>query len=150
MSGWLRYFALKAQVRTGLSTPIAIWAVVAIIAAVLAAAFFLLAAFVFLAERYDALTAGLVLGGLFLVIAVIAVVVCLVVRRRNMERARVELVARENAARASLLDPKVLAMGLQVGQTIGWGKLVSLGAVALLAAGLAREWLGRNERPAVL
>jgi hypothetical protein len=37
-----------------------------------------------------------------------------------------------------------MAMGFQVGQAIGWRRLASLGAVALLAAGLAKEWLGRD------
>ena len=41
-----------------------------------------------------------------------------------------------------------MAIGYQIGQTIGWRKLVSLAAVGLLAAGLAREWLGRDKSPA--
>ena len=34
MSGWLRYFALNAQVRTGLSVAVLIWAIVGAAAAV--------------------------------------------------------------------------------------------------------------------
>ena len=62
-----------------------------------------------------------------------------------MERARLELAARSNA---NWLDPKLMAVGFQLGQAIGWRRLRSLAAVALLAAGLAREWLGR-ERSAI-
>jgi predicted MFS family arabinose efflux permease len=37
-----------------------------------------------------------------------------------------------------------MAIGVQVGQTIGWRKLVSLAAVGLIAAVLAREWFGKD------
>jgi preprotein translocase subunit Sec61beta len=146
MSGWLRYFTLKAQVSTGLSPQIAVWAIIAVFAAVVAIAFLLAAAFIWLADAYGGAIAGLVLGGLFALIAVIAVVACLMIRRRNMERARLELMARSSST--NWLDPKLLAMGYQAGQAIGWRKLVSLAAVALLAAGLAKEWSGRDSAPA--
>jgi type VI protein secretion system component VasK len=146
MSGWLRYLALRAQVRTGVSNPVVISAIVAAMAAMVAIVFFLIAAFIWLAGRYDPLTAGLVMGCIFLVVALIALIVCLVVRRRNKERARLELAARANAS-AGFLDPKMLAMGFQVAQAIGWRRLASLAAVAVLAAGLAGEWSGRNKPP---
>jgi len=141
MSGWLRYFALNAQVRTGLSGSVLISAVIAAAAAVVAVIFLLVAAFVWLADVYDALTAGIVLGCAFALIALIALIACLITRRRNMERARLELAAR----RAAWFDPKLVAMGLQIGQAIGWRRLASLGALAVLAAGLAKEWSGRDE-----
>jgi hypothetical protein len=144
MSGWLRYFALNAQVRTGLSGSVLIWAVIAAAAAVVAVIFLLVAAFVWLADVYDALTAGIVLGCAFALIALIALIACLITRRRNMERARLELAAR----RAAWFDPKLVAMGLQIGQAIGWRRLASLGALAVLAAGLAKEWSGRDEASA--
>ena len=90
------------------------------------------------------MTAGLVLGLFFLLIALIALVACLLTRRRNMERARLELAARSNA---NWLDPKLMGVGFQLGQAIGWRRLAALAAVALLAAGLAREWLGREQAP---
>jgi hypothetical protein len=143
MSGWLRHFALNAQVRTGFSSNVVVWAVIAAVAATVALVFLLIAAFVWLANRYDSLTAGLVLGCVFVVIALIAVIACLVTRRRNMERARLELAAR-NSASANWLDPKLLGVGFQIGQAIGWRKLAALAAVGLVAAGLAKEWLGRD------
>ena len=141
MSGWLRYFALNAQVRTGLSGSVLISAVIAAAAAMVAVIFLLVAAFVWLADVYDALTAGIVLGCAFALIALIALIACLLTRRRNMERARLELAAR----RSTWFDPKLVAMGLQIGQAIGWRRLASLGALAVLAAGLAKEWSGRDE-----
>ena len=105
-------------------------------------AFLLAAAFIWLADEFDGVTAGLVLGGFFALVAVIAVVACLMIRQRNMERARLELAAR--SSNTAWLDPKLMAVGYQVGQAIGWRKLVSLAAVGLLAAGLAKEWTGRD------
>ena len=144
MSGWLRHLALNAQARTGISPQIAVWSLIAAVAATAAAIFLSIAAFVWLADRYDAVTAGLVLGLFFLLIALIALVACLLTRRRNMERARLELAARSNA---NWLDPKLMGVGFQLGQAIGWRRLAALAAVALLAAGLAKEWLGREQAP---
>jgi Ca2+/Na+ antiporter len=146
MSGWLRHFTLNAQARTGFSSQVAVWAAVAAAASAVALVFLLIAAFIWLAGRYDALTAGLVLGGVFVLIALVAIVACLIARRRNMERARRELAARSSSA--SLLDPKLLAMGFQIGQAIGWRRLASLAAVGLLAAGLAKEWFASDKPPA--
>jgi type VI protein secretion system component VasK len=137
MSGWLRHFALNAQVRTGFGSQVVVWAVIAAVASTVALVFLLIAAFVWLADRYDSLTAGLVLGGVFVLIALIAIIACLVTRRRNMERARLELAAR-SSANANWLDPKLLGVGFQIGQAIGWRKLAALAAVGLVAAGLAK------------
>jgi len=143
MSGWLRHFALNAQVRTGFGSQVVVWAVIAAVASTVALVFLLIAAFVWLADRYDSLTAGLVLGGVFVLIALIAIIACVVTRRRNMERARLELAAR-SSANANWLDPKLLGVGFQIGQAIGWRKLAALAAVGLLSAGLAKEWFGRD------
>src|SRR5882724_6943994 len=98
MSGWLRYFTLNAQVRTGFSSQVAVWAAIAAVAATVAMVFLLIAAFIWLADRFDPLTAGLVLGGVFVLIALIAIVACLIARRRNVERARLELATRSSSA----------------------------------------------------
>jgi hypothetical protein len=142
MSGWLRYFVLRAQASTGFSTPIVVWAVVAVVAAVVAAIFLLVAAYVWLSDVYDGLVAGLLLGGLFALIALIALVTAVLVRRRNMERARLELASPSST---SWLDPKLMAVGVQVGQAIGWRRIAALAAVAVLAAGVAQEWSGRKK-----
>ena len=147
MDGWLRQFALNALLRAGLSASTAIWAVVAAIASTLALLFLLISAFVWLSHRYDTMTAGVVLGILFLAIGLIAIFACALTRRRNIERARRELELRGSTA-TNLLDPKLIAMGYQAGQAIGWRRLAALAGVGLLAAGLAREWRGRQQRSA--
>jgi hypothetical protein len=147
MGGWLRQIALNAQVRAGLSAGIAIWAAVAVVALAVALIFLLLAAFLWLTDRYDSVIAGLVLGTAFLALALITILGCVMARRRNIEHARQELQMRRHAtsAQATLLDPKLMAMGLQLGRSIGWRRLAPLAVVALIAAGLAREWLGHRQ-----
>src|SRR5262245_16678676 len=141
MSGWLRYFALNAQARTGFSTQVLVWSVIAAIAATAAFVFLCIAAFLWLADRYDPIIAGVLLAFFFVLVALLALLGGLLARRRNMERACLELAAR---SQASWLDPKLMAVGFQVGQAIGWRRLASLAAVALLAAGLAKEWFSRD------
>jgi len=80
------------------------------------------------------------LGCAFALIALIALVACLMTRRRNMERARLELAARSST---SWLDPKLVAVGVQIGQAIGWRRLAALGALAVLAGAAAKEWSAR-------
>jgi hypothetical protein len=132
----------------GFSSQVFIWAVVAAIAAIIALVFLLIAAFIWLADRYSPLTAGLVLGGAFLAVAFIALAACLLIRQRNMARARVELAAgggNANLFDPKFLDPKFIAIGFQVGQAIGWRRLATLAAVGIIAAGVTKEWLGRAE-----
>jgi Ca2+/Na+ antiporter len=146
MNGWLRHLELNARARLGVDSQVLIWAVVAVLASLAAVVFLVIAAFIWLTNRYDALTAGLVLGGVFVAIAIIAIVACLVRRRRNRERARLELAARSR--NAAWLDPRLIAVGFQVGRAVGWRKLAALAAVGLLAAGLAQEWRNHDQAPA--
>jgi hypothetical protein len=145
MSGWLHYLALSARARTGVSSHVIVWSIVAAICSAATLVFFLIAAFVWLADRYGGVTAGVSLGCVFLVLAAIAGIACVMVRHRNMERAKLELAAR--SSNASWLDPRLLGVGVQVGKAIGWRKLASLAAVAILAAGLSKEWFARDEKP---
>lgn len=144
MSGLLRYLALQAQSRTGLTAGVLTSAIIAVIAAIAAAIFLLVALFVWLADIYDSLIAGLAMGCAFVLIALIALLACVLVRRRNMERARLELAARSS----SWLDPKLLATAVQIGQGIGWRRLASLAALGILVAAVTREWSGRETSPA--
>src|SRR6266545_54154 len=107
MRGWLRYFTLNAQSRTGLSVAVLTWAFIA----------------------------GVILGCAFALIALIGLVTCLIIRRRNMERARLELAARSS----NWFDPKFLAVAAQIGQTIGWRRLAASAARASCASSFIRR-----------
>jgi hypothetical protein len=142
MSGWVRYLRLTAEAKTGLSTQILIWSAVAALCAVFTFFFVILAAFIWLAERYSALTAALILAGLFLLLAIGAAIVCILTRQRTIERAQLALATRSNAP---WMDPRILGIGLQIGRSIGWKRIVPLAAVGVLAAGFAKEWFGRDK-----
>jgi hypothetical protein len=87
MNSLIRHLMLTAQARTGFSPQALICAAVAALWAAIAVGFGLLAAFILLAQRFGSLTVGLALAGLFLVIAVIAGVTALLIRRRTIARA---------------------------------------------------------------
>jgi len=140
--GMLHHLALTAKTRTGFSVGIVVWVVVAAISIAATIVFFLIAGFVIIAQRYDTVIAGLALGCFFFVIAVVAVVTCLTIRRRNMERARLELASHSSA---NWLDPSLLALGLQIGRAIGWRRVASIAVATVLATGLAREWTSRDQ-----
>lgn len=142
MSGMLHHFALTAKTKTGFSVGIVVLSIVAAISIAATIIFFLIAGFIVIAQRYDTVIAGLALGGFFFVIAVVAVVTGLTIRRRNIERARLELASRSSA---NWLDPSLLALGLQIGRAIGWRRVASIAVATILAAGLARERASRDQ-----
>jgi hypothetical protein len=142
MSGWLRHLELTFKSRTGLGTGVLIWGLIALLGAVATLVFLLIAGFVALAERCGFLIAALALGGLFLLITVVAVACCLSSQHRTAAGATLALVAR---SQAPCLDPRYLGIGMQIGRAIGWRRLIPLAAVGVLAAGLAKEWISRGQ-----
>jgi hypothetical protein len=137
MRGWLHHLALVAQARTGFSLQIMVWAVVSAVSSAAVLIFLCVTAFVWLARRYDALTASLLLTGIFLLAAIIAGAACLFARRANIERAQRELAARSPPI---WLDPKLVALGLKTGRTLGWRGAASLAAVAVVAVALGQRF----------
>jgi len=142
MSGWLRHLELTFKSKTGLGTGVLTWGLIAILSAAATVVFSIIAGFVALAERYGTLIAALALGGLFLMITVIAVACCLSSQRRTAAGATLALAARRQAP---WLDSRYLGVGMQIGRVIGWRRLIPLAAVGVLAAGLAKEWIGRGQ-----
>jgi hypothetical protein len=142
MGGWLRYLALNAQIRAGLSVHALIWAAVAALCAALALV--LIAAFFWLADRYDPIKAGFILAGAFAAVPLLAAALAMMVRARSIARAQAELAQRQKE-NAAWLDPKLIAAGLQMGQGIGWRRLGSLAVVALVAAAVAYDWFGEKQ-----
>lgn len=144
MSHWRRHLELTIKSKTGLSASVLMLGLGALLGAALTLGFFLLAAYIALAERYSPLMAALLLGGLFLLVTIVALLCCLSSQRRTIAGAKLALAAQSHAP---WLDAKYLGVGLQIGRAIGWRRLVPLAAVGVLAAGMTKEWLGRN-RPA--
>ncbi len=142
MGNLRKYLELQTQAKTGLSSGLFVWGLLAVVSGILTAAFILLIAFIWLAERYRALIAAAILAGLFLVVTIVAIVCSLQSRRRTTERAEVALAARKHTI---WLDPKLVAGAVQAGRAVGWRKFVPLLAVGILAATVGMEWAGRSK-----
>ena len=138
LSGWVHHLQLTAKARTGLSTAVVVFALIAAIAAAAALVFFAVAAFIWLAEQYSELTAALVLGLFFLLIAILAALGALIAQHRTSARAKLALEAR---SQSPWLDPGTIGMLFQIGRTIGLRRIAPLVAAGFLAAALAKEWL---------
>jgi hypothetical protein len=90
--------------------------------------FFCAAPFLWMAERNGPIVACLVLGGIFLLIIIIAAIAFANIRRRRAQRGRL---ACADASAQRWRDPAVIAAGLQIGRTLGAGRalpLILLGA----------------------
>ena len=136
MKSWLNYAALMAREKTGANAAAAIWSVVAAITVLGAAICLSVAAYVFIADRYDSLTAALALAGFYGALALVAVLCAVLLRRRAITRAHRELAERP----APWMDPRLLATGMKIGTSLGWKKSLPIALVGVIAAGVAREW----------
>ena len=144
MKKWRRYLELQLQAKSGLSSAFVAGTLLGLASAGITFAFALVTVFVWLARRYDALTAGLLLGGLFLLITIVALAFALYLRRRTIARAELALAAQRHAL---WLDPRLVGTAVQMSRTVGLRRVLPLVAVAILAAGAAMQWSGAREHP---
>jgi Ca2+/Na+ antiporter len=138
---------LAVQSRSGITASFIVWLVVAMMAASTAFAFLCVAAYAWLALQIGGIYAGLVMAAIFVVIAIIGLIVCLLARRRARERAILERAARAHAP-SWLLDPKILATAVQVGRSLGWQRVIPLALVGIMVAQWAREHRATSDEPA--
>ncbi len=143
MGDWLGYLKQTAKAKTGINGSVVIAAVLVVLAGLATLLWVSITLFLWLGEKLDnAALAGLIVTAIFLAIALIAAAVMVISRRKLQQRAQAALAARKSA---TLFDPSYLTVGLQIGRTIGWRRVVALAGVALLASGLVREWTARAE-----
>ena len=138
---------LAVQTRTGITTSFVVWLAIVAFAALTAFVFLCVAAYDWLALQIGSVEAGLVMAAIFVVIAIVGIIICLLARRRARERAILERAARAHAP-SWLLDPKILATAVQVGRSLGWQRAIPLALVAIMAAQWAREHRGQSQEPA--
>ena len=140
-----REITLFVQSRSGLSTSAVVSAIVIVAASLVAFAFLCAAAYAWLAAQFGTVYAGLIMAGVFVVIAIIAAIVCAAARRRAREQAILARAARAHSP-SWLFDPKVLGPAVEAGRTIGWQRIVPVALLAFLAAQWAREYRDKSER----
>jgi hypothetical protein len=140
-----REITLLIQARSGLSTSVIASAIVILVALLVAFAFLCVAAYVWLAVQFGNVFAGLIMAGVFIVIALVAAIACAAARRNARERAILARAARAHSP-SWLLDPKVLGAAVDAGRTIGWQRIVPVALLAFLAAQWAREYRDKSER----
>jgi hypothetical protein len=138
---------LAVQTRTGITTSFIVWLAIVAFAALTAFVFLCVAAYDWLALQIGGVQAGLAMAAIFVVIAIVGSIICLLARRRARERAILERAARAHAP-SWLLDPKILATAVQVGRSLGWQRAIPLALVAIMAAQWAREHRGQSQEPA--
>jgi len=113
---------------------LAAWMAAAGVAVVFAIVMLAAALFVYLADRYDALTASLILAGLFAALAAIFVVAARYIRRRQELERRAAAARRAKAAQSiAWMEPAILAAGLDLARLIGGRRAASLAAGAVAA-----------------
>ena len=127
------------QARSGATPALLIWFAIVAIAVTAAFVFLCVAAYAWLALELGGVFAGLILAGVFLLIALIGALIATAARRRARERAILERAARARAP-SWLLDPKLLATAVQVGRTLGWQRIIPVALLGFMAAQWAREY----------
>jgi hypothetical protein len=132
---------------TGITLRLTSLAIAAAFALFVTTCFLCAAAFMFVLEHYGPVYACLTGAAVFLVITAIAAG-SYMARKRQIE-IRAEKAAKA-AANSPLLDPAMVAVGIQVARAIGFKRLVPILAIGGVALGLlaARANAGPGEEPA--
>jgi hypothetical protein len=139
---WMRDIALAVQARSGATPAVIVWGMVIAVAAVTAFIFLCVAAYDWLALQTGSVIAGLIMAGIFVLIALIGLIVCALLRKRARARAILERTARAHAP-SWLLDPRLLAAAVQIGREIGWQRIVPVALLGFMAAQWTREHRGQ-------
>ena len=135
---------------TGTALRLTSLAAAAAVALLVTTAFLCAAAFVFVLQKYGPVQACLTGAAIFFVVTLIAAG-CYMARKKQIE-ARAERAARmaKSTAQTVMVDPMLVAAGIQVIRAIGIKKLIPILAVGGLALGFlaSRAAAGSTEAPA--
>src|ERR1700704_4926027 len=141
MPGIRDYLELKIQSKTGINSAVIGGAIVTILACYISMVFALVFLFVWLADRYSPMAAALVLTGAAICLAIVSAVLTLGAHKRVVAVAEQGLL--KNSA-LSVVQPAYLKAAIQVGNAVGWKKLIPIVGVGIIAAGVAKEWNGKK------
>ena len=143
LKNWMHDIALAMQARSGLTGGFFVGMAIVAFAALTAFAFLCVAAYDWLSLQWGSVYAALAIAGIFIVIALIALLIARVARRRARERAILERAARAHGSSSWLLDPKILGVAMQAGRTLGWQRIIPVVLLGFLAA----QWLRERGEP---
>jgi hypothetical protein len=139
-----REIILAVQSRSGITAGLLGWGAIGALASLTAFTFLCVAGYDWFAVHVGSVFAGLIMTGIFVVIAAISAIVCAVTRRRARERAILARAAKAHAP-SGLLDPKILATAVQLGRSMGWQRVVPVALIGFMAAQWAREYRQHRE-----
>ncbi len=142
LKSWMHDITLALQARSGATPGLFVWLAIVAAASVTAFVFLCVAGHDRLALDLGNVFAGLVMAGIFVLIALIGAIVAAMSRRRARERAILERAARAHASSAWLLDPKILSVAMQAGRSLGWERIIPVALLAFLAA----QWAVQNRK----
>jgi hypothetical protein len=145
LKGIAHEIALSIQARNGLNSAVIAWTAVLALAAFAAFVFLCVAGYTWLALRFDAVIAGLIMAGIFVVIALFAALIAALVRQRVRERAILARAAKAHAP-SWLLDPKLLGIAVEAGRSLGWERILPVAVLGFVVAQWAREPRGQNKQ----
>jgi hypothetical protein len=145
LKSWMRDIALAIQARSGTTPAVVVWIAIVAFAALTTFVFLCVAAYDWLALQAGSIIAGLIMAGIFLLIAIIGLVVCAVLRKRAKERAILERAAKAHAP-SWLLDPRIMSAAVQIGREIGWQRIVPVALLGFMAAQWTRERRSHDNR----
>jgi hypothetical protein len=140
-----REITLAIQAKNGMSAAVVVWLAIMIVALVAAFVFLCVAGYDWLLPRYGDVSAGLIMTGIFVAIAVIAAIVSAIIRRRVRQRAILARAARAQAP-PWLFDPRVLGVAMEAGRSLGWERIIPVALIGFLAAQWARERRGQTHK----
>jgi heme/copper-type cytochrome/quinol oxidase subunit 2 len=129
---------LKAKIRLSIAS--LVWGGIAAAAGMAGLLFLSVAGFLWLSQRYDAITACVVLGIAYVLLAAIALTVVASVRSRRPKAA-----PPASAQSQWWADPVAIVTALQVVRTIGIARLLPIAVLGAVAAGFMLERSAKRE-----
>ena len=148
LKGWMHDITLAIQARSGASAALFVWMAIIAFASLSAFVFLCVAAYDWLSLQLGGVLAGLIMAGIFVLIAAIGAIFSAFARRRARERAILERAARARASSSWLLDPKIVTVAVEAGRALGWQRILPVALLGLMAAQWTREHRAHREERA--
>ncbi len=139
-----REIRLSIQARNGLTPAVVVWTALIAFAVLIAFVFLCVAAYAWLAQLFNTIYAGLIMAGVFIVIALIAALMAALIRRRAREQAILARAAKAHAP-SWLLDPKILNVAVEAGRSIGWQRIVPVALLGFVVAQWTRDYRAKAQ-----